>query len=638
MPPKAPGSKAPPTQSTEQASSGSAQSPPGNPVTPAATPTPSAASTPAPLSRQSSTPRPSSTRGKPVVNAPRAANRRSQAARLEAAQTAARAKAAEAEAVAEEKKRKDREARRFGYRGNDRSGRGGGRGGRGRGGHMGDSHRSRDEDVIASGPFSAGQVTADAKAAYARRFGSGASGSGAFSGGVTSSSGGRSGGGGGGGSGGGGGGGSGGSGIKSEPGSGGTFTMSTRGLKTEDGGYISSDDEEVDTTLPKQDIDHMQVIDLTGDDAAPRRKNALAPVRLTRVPHQERTVGLSIEDSNAASNIVPPEMPTTEKKKGKQRARDVEITGSTAMPKRPTAYSSSDDENEQPYIKPEPTGDDGQARPTTPPAQDITTIPEALQDAPSSPETKRKAKERIKAIADSMGADDSDDSDVPLPEPPRFQTQAELDEWKRHYKDLRGIRNELGRQVPKTLPPPTDANGDTAMEGAAPEDPTLVKARKQEDTRSQHVYLFQFPPVLPSLIPVSVKPDPETAVAGATDQDPMDVDASAQQRSTNTGLNVQPKLPSGHVGKLRIHKSGKATLDWGGTSLLLGMGADATFLQNVLIATVPETKPEVVKEEKDKDKAKAKEGEEPLEPAVGMGMGQVRGKFVMTPNWDEILR
>jgi DNA-directed RNA polymerase III subunit RPC4 len=299
------------------------------------------------------------------------------------------------------------------------------------------------------------------------------------------------------------------------------------------------------------------------------------------------------------------------------------------MPKRPTAYSSSDTETEQqPYIKPEPTDENG--RPITPSAEDITLFSEALQDAPYSPENKRKAKERIKAIADSMG-DDSDDSDVPLPEPPRFQTQAELDEWKRHYKDLKSVRNELGRQVPKTLPPPTDANGDTNMDGAAAEDPALAKARKQEETRSQHVYLFQFPPVLPSLSPVSVKPDPD-ASTGATDPDPMDVDKPNAAQPFNP---AKPKLPSGHVGKLRIHKSGKSTLDWGGTSLLLGMGADATFLQNVLIATVPEVKPPV--DDKDK-KEKDKKNEEPAEVAVGMGMGQVRGKFVVTPDWDEILK
>jgi DNA-directed RNA polymerase III subunit RPC4 len=48
-------------------------------------------------------------------------------------------------------------------------------------------------------------------------------------------------------------------------------------------------------------------------------------------------------------------------------------------------------------------------------------------------------------------------------------------------------------------------------------------------------------------------------------------------------------------------------------------------LQNILIATVPETKPDA--------DAPAEDQEE----AIGMSMGQVRGKFVVTPNWDEIL-
>jgi DNA-directed RNA polymerase III subunit RPC4 len=118
----------------------------------------------------------------------------------------------------------------------------------------------------------------------------------------------------------------------------------------------------------------------------------------------------------------------------------------------------------------------------------------------------------------------------------------------------------------------------------------------------------------------------------------MDIDGVPQPNLPND--NNKPTLPTGHVGKLRIHKSGKATLDWGGTPLLLGMGADATFLQNVLIASVPEKKPVIAAgDDGSKEKGKRKEGEEEqMDPAVGMGMGQVRGKFVVTPDWDEILR
>jgi DNA-directed RNA polymerase III subunit RPC4 len=241
-------------------------------------------------------------------------------------------------------------------------------------------------------------------------------------------------------------------------------------------------------------------------------------------------------------------------------------------------------------------------------------------DVPSSPESKRKAKEKIQA--DEAAADD--DSDLELPPAPRFQTQAELDEWKRYYTDLRQIRRELGRQLPKPVPT-SGEEGDVAM---AEDSPALEKARQQEEIRRTHVYLFQFPPVLPDLKPITVKPDPEAGEASAMDVDPQpdasELDAATKQ--SDESHSTQPQLVPGQVGKLRVHKSGKATLDWGGTSMVLGMGAHATFLQNVIIANLPETKP--------------KEGEKPPEEqdsAVAMGMGQIRGKFVLTPNWDEIL-
>ncbi|EME86185.1 uncharacterized protein MYCFIDRAFT_82113 [Pseudocercospora fijiensis CIRAD86] len=616
MPPKKPpagGITAPVKTEGPGAAQNAEQPSASTPVSISSTPT----GTPAPPSRGGPVSRPSSSaRGKPAIAPkPKFAGRRSATARAELEAAEAKKKEAEAKAAAEQAKKDAKDARKFGYRGNDRGGRGGGRGGRGRGGHMGDAHRQRHESN-ATGVFGGGQASAEARSGWgSRRIGGGGGGGGGRG---THTSGGSGGGSGTGGtsrpsyS-------SGGMGIKNEL----DVDMGgMRPIKVEEGGYISSDEDEAEGQVgPKQDIDQLQIIDLTGDE--PPLEDPFAPVRLSRVPHKERAIGLTVEEDSPESSDAPEAV--SEKRKGKQKAKDVEFTGSSAIPKRPTTYSSSETEENEHPIKQESTEDERQTRPRTPDPATAGTGAEIVspsRDLPVSPESRRRAKARIKATADAL---DDDLSDFEIPDPPRFQTQAEKDEWDRQYDDLRQIRVEFGRQIPKDAVQP-DAEGDTAMAEA---NAKLEKLKVAEESRNQNVYIFQFPPVLPDLMPVSVKPEPGTAEADG-EGEAMDVDQTAEKTvevNDDESKNTQPKLPSGNVGKLRIHKSGKATLDWGGTSLILGKGADATFLQNVLIASVPDGKP--------------KEGEpapEDQEPAVGMGMGQIRGKFVFTPNWTEILR
>lgn len=373
-----------------------------------------------------------------------------------------------------------------------------------------------------------------------------------------------------------------------EPG-GGEVEMLPPIVKAEDGGYISSDEDEVDTGPGRVNIDELGVIDLTADsEADPTRK--FIPVRLKREEHKERTLGVSANADGATAKTgekpADSEGGPSEKRKGKQKAKakDVEITGQSE--KFHGAYSSSSEE--EPVIKAEPTDEDA--------------VPEPhIQEPPSSPESRRKTKEKIKASAlEGM---------TTAPERPAYQTQEEIDEWERQQEDLRILYSEL------SLPPTTDADGDANM----------TSAEQAADKKQDKVYLFQFPPVLPALIPVPVKPDPEAAPQTG---DSMDVDEnpstqnSTAQPQQQEGKDQQP-FPPGAVGQLRIHRSGRATLDWGGTRLSVGMGTEASFLQDVLVADLPE--------------GKGGEGGDEAEGGVAMAMGQVKGKFVVVPDWEGIL-
>jgi DNA-directed RNA polymerase III subunit RPC4 len=78
------------------------------------------------------------------------------------------------------------------------------------------------------------------------------------------------------------------------------------------------------------------------------------------------------------------------------------------------------------------------------------------------------------------------------------------------------------------------------------------------------------------------------------------------------------QLRAGRVGKLNVHKSGRVTMNWGGISFELDRATSVDFLQEALIVSAPE---EGVPEEENRVWA----------------MGQLSGKFTVTPDWEKML-
>ncbi|CAD0052544.1 unnamed protein product [Aureobasidium pullulans] len=492
-------------------------------------------------------------------------------------------------------------------------------------------------DVVASGPFSAGQVAADAGYRGGARRGFGGGGGGGGGGGY---------GGGSGGGGGGGGGSGGGPRIKSEGG------PSYGGVTVEDGGYISSDLDEADEG-PRKDIDFINLADDDDEDTSATNAN-MAPIRVNRVEHREREKPVasdatkskaaierkaSIVEAQAEGDITMTDRPASpEVTRGKQRAKEVQVVR-TERKWKGAWEDSSDDDLE---IKPEPTDDSSiTAAPIT--TEDGTVIKES-----ASPETRRKSKG--KAAARKHG----------LPtEAPALQTQEERREWERHHLDLEILRQELGEITLPSLTPAvvapaqTDVEGDVKMaeetdltEGAEASSslPTAPQTSTQPppDRRTDRVYLFQFPPILPALTPETVKPEPVSPTLSkktpvSTQATAIDVDATSSKQKPATAIpesagQLHTPFPTGLVGKLRVHASGRTTLDWGGTSLQVGMGTDVQFLQDAVVAKFND-KPDV----EGKGKGKDEEHDEGKFGGEVMGLGQVRGKFVVTPDWEEIV-
>jgi DNA-directed RNA polymerase III subunit RPC4 len=141
----------------------------------------------------------------------------------------------------------------------------------------------------------------------------------------------------------------------------------------------------------------------------------------------------------------------------------------------------------------------------------------------------------------------------------------------------------------------------------------------RELSKEGRLYLFQLPPILPPLVREA---SPESGDAEqSTSSHPESGSSSGPKIKTEDGTaeTSLDSLPeSGLIGKLNVRKSGKVEMDWGGTPLTLGIGTETDFLTTALMM---ETK------------------EHPDTPGaitgVASGMGQVMGKFVLTPVWDE---
>lgn len=399
-------------------------------------------------------------------------------------------------------------------------------------------------------------------------------------------------------------------------------------VKPEDGGYISSDPEE-EGEGARKDIDFINLVSEDEEEAeggAARDSPALFPVRIQRVEHKDRAPAVNPDASSATAkakrrdsegDVVLEESPTKPSQKGKQRARDAEPAPSQRRWR--GVYEDDSD------VMIEESHAEEQIQPPISPKHS------------RSPE---KAKRKPRSHPENL----------------LFQTEEDKQEYFRRQKQIAVLLDELGG---------VDLDGE-------PRD----TSGGERDQKSDRVYIFQFPSKLPDLINASaaVKEEPSSpqtlashapaaaasssAAAPTQSQSqlpPPTIKIEDDAPNANSASQVSPLAPvrpahrpvlaPGYLGKLRIHKSGKATLDWGGTSLVVSKGLDESILQDVVVVR-PKPIPVDVAQNGDGGEASAaagkagssarKELEKEEYGGEALAFGQVRGKFVVTPDWDEL--
>lgn len=378
-------------------------------------------------------------------------------------------------------------------------------------------------------------------------------------------------------------------------------------IKREDGGVVESSEDEEDQEFPRRDIDLIEISDdEDGADANERPSRSALPIRITRKEHQEKTLALNTEASaeTAPKDTAEPTGTSSRKsagersghssRKGKGKASDVEITGVRKPFK--GVWQDTDDSDVQ--VKTEHTSDDEQMPDAEQVGLDADQTEAPQKEEPQSPTAERKAKGRAKSITE-----------------PVLQTDEDRAEWSRFLENRKHIRAELGPEET----PAVDAAGDTAMaDGAA--------AAPKPTVRDNNVYLFQIPPLMPELLEPGVKKEildaaEASASAPAVKKEAVKIKVEEGFSDPAAKPAQGPRFASGLVGKLRVRQSGRTTLDWGGTSYELAPGNKASFLQEVVSIHVVPEKDRVV----------------PEDAGEAVSFGRVKGKFVVTPDWGEML-
>lgn len=369
---------------------------------------------------------------------------------------------------------------------------------------------------------------------------------------------------------------------------------------------------EEDTPGARVDIEYINLVSSDDEDVQPGAKSArskgretpkggLRPVRLPREEHKERVINLVTSDESGAlpgvdGDVEELDMATINKKLQSKEIKPARVWKGVYDDDDVTEVKSEEAENGL----------------------------HAIISAPSSPELKR-------VVKDAVDVPDVEEEEPPLPkikrskekkpvqQKPVFQTEEDKAEYERKQVDLAILADELGHLQT------TDASA-KGKAPAAEGEMDIDTNEEAVDKKEGRLYLFQFPPVLPRLHNSDrdksrdqTTTGEDVEMSGTSDPKTVDITADGEEIVIKEEPDVEqaddPLIPEeGYLGKMIVRESGKVEFDWGGNSMIVGRGFDASFLQTVVLTEF-------------------KEGDE--EGAV-TGMGSLMGKFVVTPDFGKI--
>jgi DNA-directed RNA polymerase III subunit RPC4 len=411
--------------------------------------------------------------------------------------------------------------------------------------------------------------------------------------------------------------------------------------------------------------------------------NLLRPVRIQRQEHVERTVGVNTDASSltsaklrqrakdhqdAGSSLFLNEddagILTTTKAKGRRKPKDVEFVRNERKWK--GVYQDEDIQDAPAKIKDEPK-DDEEVMVTDTPVPNREPDPMAMDEedggVPLHTAIERSLPQPGKTLKVTETLDESgkafDDGDSPRPTERRPRTvefvgdepaltAEECDEFFANVSEMlaaqANIQEEPLTSAPATATKGHDADSDTDMDNKA--DDVFL-----DDEEERYGYVFQLPPIIPSLRDASKK------VISPKTEKRIKPKGSNQTPSSNP-FNVHPKddaaiksdpddltreptypnayiagglhAPGGQVGVLNIYKKGPMRAFWGGMSLEISKGESGDMVpQEMVLTDFTNTVTKVEDESRWEEKVNVGE--------KGWAMGQTQRGFVCVPDWGALL-
>lgn len=368
-------------------------------------------------------------------------------------------------------------------------------------------------------------------------------------------------------------------------------------------------------------------------------EKGLRPIRVERHEHEERVVSVNMESSSSKSAELRQQAQNKATQDDALFVQDDDEATTTQEPK-----------EGEPRVKQEPTDDDQVMEDVA--AHDDTII----TDDGLLPVQKVKVRRNLGSRETSTAVESPPAKDAKS----LLRTKEDIEEYDRHTHDLDMMKDLLSREEKEEKEPATEKGPDTEQpEKPADGEPDTAADDKEKDPEDKEedesardklagqLFLMQFPPMTPNLVDPNKRGDDsgegtaDNAEQGAEEtttngggwpqepavkqEDGVEVlDGSDEPTAREPSKIVTAsdwQLPAGRVGKLNVHASGRVSMNWGGISFELDRATAVDFLQEALIVSTPPSAEEVEAEDDKRVWA----------------MGQLSGKFTVTPDWSKML-